>query len=465
MRAEERIAICRILTDLIKADLVIDSNEMQEYIKLCESYNIRREEEIKASSITLSEAVSLLKQSDRGLQRDLIGDFCDLSMSDGFCARPEALLLIGLSRCLEDPYSSAQILSIPQPVFNVAFGSVLYIESSTNEGLNQVINDNFRTLFKECQVVGFNFIYVPKVIEHYRSTDRKLTSRIVRFLSPALSDEGVEDVMNGLLSINTQNFCKDILCNKLGIKELRDTEPALLIKIGRSYVNDNLYANYLKINVDENIVKQMQKLLDTFSGMLSSDNINVSKVEEKKNQFLYHGFYKQLLDIYLIRRNVRSTVNVHPYKEEILMPDIDMKLTKLHRREKALYLLLLIVSKEGGINFNLPQNAKQAQIYEKRMRLFQNRYKVIYELFGGERGGAPDLTQAEIRRPIISCLRRSLAEISGVLYNANDYMINKDVDGYIKVNLDDKELFIFEPERGYVYLYESDIYRKIIDMR
>lgn len=465
MRAEERIAICRILTDLIKADLVIDSNEMQEYVKLCESYNIRREEEIKASSITLSEAVSLLKQSDRGLQRDLIGDFCDLSMSDGFCARPEALLLIGLSRCLEDPYSSAQILSIPQPVFNVAFGSVLYIESSTNEELNQVINDNFRTLFKECQVVGFNFIYVPKVIEHYRSTDRKLTSRIVRFLSPALSDEGVENVINGLLSINTQNFCKDILCNKLGIKELRDTEPALLIKIGRSYVNDNLYANYLKINVDENIVKQMQKLLDTFSGMLSSDNINVSKVEEKKNQFLYHGFYKQLLDIYLIRRNVRSTVNVHPYKEEILMPDIDMKLTKLHRREKALYLLLLIVSKEGGINFNLPQNAKQAQIYEKRMRLFQNRYKVIYELFGGERGGAPDLTQAEIRRPIISCLRRSLAEISGVLYNANDYMINKDVDGYIKVNLDDKELLIFEPERGYVYLYESDIYRKIIDMR
>lgn len=465
MRTEERISICRILTDLIKADLVIDSNEMQEYAKLCESYNIRREEEIKASSITLSDAVNILKKSDRGLQRDLIGDFCELSMSDGFCARPEALLLIGLSRCLEDPNSTAQIISIPQPVFNVAFGSVLYIESSTNEELNRIINENFRTLFKECQVVGFNFIYVPKVIEHYKSTDSKLTSRIVRFLSPALSDEGVENVINGLLSINTQNFCKDILCNKPGIKELRDTEPALLIKIGRSYVNDSLYANYLKINVDERIVEQIQKVLDTFSGMLSSDNINVSKVEEKKNQFLYHGFYKQLLDIYLIRRNVRSTVNIHPYKEEILMPDIDMKLTKLHRREKALYLLLLIVSKEGGINFNLPKNAKQAQVYERRMNLFQNRYKVVYELFGGEKGGAPDLTQAEIRRPIISCLRRSLAEIGGVLYNANDYMINKDTDGYIKVNLDDEELYIFEPEKGYVILNESEIYQRIIDMR
>lgn len=138
MRTEERISICRILTDLIKADLVIDSNEMQEYAKLCESYNIRREEEIKASSITLSDAVNILKKSDRGLQRDLIGDFCELSMSDGFCARPEALLLIGLSRCLEDPNSTAQIISIPQPVFNVAFGSVLYIESSTNEELNRI---------------------------------------------------------------------------------------------------------------------------------------------------------------------------------------------------------------------------------------------------------------------------------------------------------------------------------------
>jgi hypothetical protein len=77
-------------------------------------------------------------------------------------------------------------------------------------------------------------------------------------------DECEAKFRSGLLSINTQNFCKDILCNKLGIKELRDTEPALLIKIGRSYVNDSLYANYLKINVDERIVEQIQKVLDTF---------------------------------------------------------------------------------------------------------------------------------------------------------------------------------------------------------
>lgn len=465
MKAEERIATCRILTDLIKADLVIDSNEMVDYAKLCESYNIRREEEIKASHITLSEALNTLKKAEKGLLRDLIGDFYDLSMSDGFCARSEALLLIGLNKCLEDDSYTSQIISIPQPVFNVAFGSVLYIESNTNDELNDIISRNFRILFKECQVVGFNFLYVPKVIEHYKSTDRKLTSRIVKFLSPALSDEGVENVIDGLLSINTQNFCKDILCNKLGINELRDTEPALLIKIGKSYVDNNPYANYLKLNVDKNIVEQMQNLIDTFSGMLSSDSINVSKVEEKKEQFLYHGFYKQLLDIYLIRKNVRSRVYIHPYKEEILLPDVDMKLMNLHRREKALYLLLLIISKEGGITFNLPKDAKQARIYERRMILFQNRYKAAYKLFGGERGGAPDLTQAEIRRPIISCLRRSPTEVRDFLYNSNDYMINKDKEGYIKVNLDDNELFIYNIDRGYISLSESDIYKKIIDMK
>jgi hypothetical protein len=118
------------------------------------------------------------------------------------------------------------------------------------------------------------------------------------------------------------------------------------------------------------------------------------------------------------------------------------------------------VGRSSGVSVRIMKG-----VYYRRMNLFQNRYKVVYELFGGEKGGAPDLTQAEIRRPIISCLRRSLAEIGGVLYNANDYMINKDTDGYIKVNLDDEELYIFEPEKGYVILNESEIYQRIIDMR
>ena len=70
--------------------------------------------------------------------------------------------------------------------------------------------------------------------------------------------------------------------------------------------------------------------------MISTDIITISKAEEKKNQFLYHGFYKQLLDIFMMRKNVRSRVFINPYNEEITFPDIDSKLEKVHRREKAL---------------------------------------------------------------------------------------------------------------------------------
>ena len=105
------------------------------------------------------------------------------------------------------------------------------------------------------------------------------------------------------------------------------------------------------MEVGTNIVAAAQKLIDTFMSLINADIIPVSTAEEKKKQFLYYGFYKQLLDIFLIRKSIRSRLVIQPYTEEIYFPDIDKKLEKLHRREKALYVLLLIVTQEGGVNF------------------------------------------------------------------------------------------------------------------
>ena len=69
-------------------------------------------------------------------------------------------------------------------------------------------------------------------------------------------------------------------------------------------------------------------------------------------------------------------------------------------------MLLLITTYEGGINFNPPASVKQLDRYNAKMVALQEKYQKIYELFGGDK--APDLTQPEIRRPIISCLKRSL---------------------------------------------------------
>ena len=463
MKKEERVAICRVLLDLIKADYIIDSGEMEHYSLLCGKYSINKDDEVSANFITFAEAISTLANAEKGLKMDFLGDCSEMTISDGFCARSEALLLIALRYILCCDDNDVQVISIPQPIFNVSEGTILYIESR-EESINEVIRNNYRSIFKECQVAGFNFIYIPKVIEHYRSTEEDLIRKIIKFLAPSFTNEGVDTAIHGLLAMDSSVFCKDILCNKLGIKEFRNTSPAFIIKIGRSFVGDDVYANYLKLDIDDSLMHTLQLFLDSFLSMLSSDTISVSTAEEKRNQFMYSGFYKLLLDIFLLRKNIRSRLVIKPFTEMIYFPEVDQKLDKIHRREKALYLLILILSHEGGINFSLPKSAKQIQSYNKRMDLLQKRYQTVYSLFGGESDKAPDLRVPEIRRPIVSCLKRSLANLKGMLYNADDYLILKDEFGNIKVDLDMDLQFIQIVDKQNIPLVESDIYKKILAM-
>lgn len=142
-----------------------------------------------------------------------------------------------------------------------------------------------------------------------------------------MSEDGIENAYGSLMKMTTDIFCKDLLCNKCGITDLRNTYPSLLIKIGNSFVGEVAYANYLKIEVDENILPTVQSLLDSFCDMLNSDVYVVNTSEERDSQFHFHGFYKQLLDIFLIRKNIRSRIVIDPYKEEIAFPDVDAKAT------------------------------------------------------------------------------------------------------------------------------------------
>ena len=100
MKKEERASLVRVLVDLIKADNVIDEGEMELYAKLKNDYSITREDEIAASTMTLADAVSSLSESPRESRESLMSVFSDMTVSDGFCAKQEAQLMIALIYCL-----------------------------------------------------------------------------------------------------------------------------------------------------------------------------------------------------------------------------------------------------------------------------------------------------------------------------------------------------------------------------
>lgn len=464
MLRAHKIAVARIFADLIKADRIIDTGEMECWNRVCAKYSIDKEVETDAQYVSFSDALeSICNSGVQGLKEDLLSDCRSMTVSDGFCAHSEALILIALILML-DSYQPFRVetFSIPKASFNIDIATSLYIESDYDAATNEAIRVNYRSLFKEFQLAGFHFVYPPKIIEHYQDTDPKLFHQILSFLAPSMSESGIENAYKSLMKMTTGVFCKDLLCNKCGITDLRNTYPSLLIKIGNSFVGEDAYANYLKIEVDEDILSTVQSFIDRFCEMLSSDVYVVNTSEERDSQFHFHGFYKQLLDIFLIRKNIRSHILIDPYKEEIFFPDVDAKANGLHRRERALYTLLLCCGKDG-INFNQPKSTDVLAKYMKRMEKIQTRYSIIYSLFGGTADTAPDLSIPEIRRPIFSCLKRSLKNIPS-LYNPEDYNLTKNRDGVFSVNIDDNMVLVTELDSAEpIPLTNSKLFKKFKD--
>lgn len=461
MRAAEKIAVSRIFADLIKADRIVDTGEMECWRIICNKYAIDRDVRIEAREVSFADALNVICNSGvQGLKEDLLGDCREMTVSDGFCAHSEALLMIALTTMLESeqPFRG-EVISIPKANFNIDIATALYIENEFDPETNESIRAHYRSIFKEFQLAGFHFVYIPKIIDHYRNTDSTLFKDILSFLAPAMSETGLDNTYKSLMKMTTGIFCKDLLCNKCGITELRNTMPSLLIKIGNSFVGEAQYANYLKIDVDENISTTVQTFVDRFSEMLSSDVFVVNTSEERDNQFHFHGFYKQLLDIFLVRQNIRSVIYLDPYKEEVIFPDIDAKAMGLHRRERALYALLLCQGADG-INFNTPKSVDALERYNRRMKRIQQRYSAIYAMFGGERETAPDLSVPEIRRPIFSCLKRSIKNLQA-LYNPEDYNITKSGDGAFSVNVEPELVYVYQLDKDEpVPLHESEMFRK-----
>lgn len=171
MKKGERASLVRLLVDLIKADNVIDEGEMELYAKLKNDYSITREDEIAASTMILADAVSSLSESPRELRESLMSVSSDMTVSDDFCAKQEAQLMIALIYCLfEDKGNMCSMYSVHEPDVLIEDNQVLYVETSTDESTNNNIVKNYCFIDKELRLAGFYFIYVPHIANHFATT-------------------------------------------------------------------------------------------------------------------------------------------------------------------------------------------------------------------------------------------------------------------------------------------------------
>ena len=439
MTQQQRIAITRIFSDLIKADAIIDAGEMEMYARVMEEYSITKEMECAAAEMTISEAMHIMANAGERLREKFVADCSEMTVSDGFCAPQEALLMMALRQCVgEDGDGSAEVISAYEPDLKIEANQVIYVESRYSERVNREIQHDYRNIVNMFRLAGFNFIYIPYVANHYKQYGSSTFVQVANFLAPNLSTDELLALQKNLTEMTTVQFCKEQLSARLGMTSLYNAEPSVLIKISSNYVSNKLYGNFLRVEIDREGYNVVQNLMDSYVDMLSSDLVMVSHVDESKGRFLYHGFYKQLFDMYTIRHGRVSTIEINPYQGVIRLPEINKCLEGLRRKEKALYVLFLLESMQGGICFNQPENVRQMSVFNQRMKKVMSAYNKIYELFGGEKDAAPDITLAEIRKPMISNIRKSVSLLKNDLRNAEDYSIRKDDNGVFLIPIDNK---------------------------
>lgn len=335
MTREQRTAIARIISDMIKADNIIEETEIKDMKLLMSKYSLSHQEMSDARKIRFSDAVNALKELSVKERKSFFDDIYKIALSDNICVPREALLLIALQYCLKETNTKdANGNRLPQPYliscptgeasFNDQY--IVYLESNYDQQRNCELEQHFRLLVTITRLCGFNFIYIPKMVEEFRNMNEEYVMDVISYMAPNLESSFIKKVYNRLCSLTTVDFFQNVLYERLQVRALHDTPPSLLINIGTSVVpycsvggSVQYYTEFLCIPISSDILSLVDDILGFYQSKVSiRQSITIN---DSKGQFKYFGFYKALFDF---------LVAPPPVAPDLIFLNQDVKSLKYH---------------------------------------------------------------------------------------------------------------------------------------
>lgn len=309
MTKEQRTAMARIISDMIKADNIIEESEIKDMKQLMSKYSISRQNMNEARKIRFSDAVTILQALSITEREKFFESIYKLSLSDNLCVPREVLYLIALKYCLVkyddidthgDRIPKPYLISCPTGESTISDQYMVYLEGKYSEQHNTEIVRDFKLLVTQCRLNGFNFVYIPKLVEEFKGMDSRYVKDVISYMAPHLDDNVVSDVYNRLCDMTTTEFFHNVLYENLQVKAIYDAKPSILINIGNSVVPYcssegpvQYYTEFLCIPIPTTTLSIIEEVLTFYQNKVSIKTVTIN---DNKGQFKYFGFYKALFD-------------------------------------------------------------------------------------------------------------------------------------------------------------------------
>lgn len=413
---ELKKSVCRILTDLIKADNVISVGEMTILENAAKAYGLTRENHIESYAITLADAAAYVAKQEPNVRERVVKMMVDCALKDGECCREEALLISSIE---VENEGVGRVISIPLNNRPILSSQILFVDSTFNPRKNE-LDKNFEEISRIVEMAGFELIYIPKVARDFKEMKKSEDLKhLLTIVNPTLSESALVSKVMSLQDMDSRYFYLQVLNGRLQMG-LHISRPSWLIRLPNSVVSGKGYANYLCYDVDMDDIKgQLQSFVNGLNRRQHPYTVLVNLHTDRTQDFLYGGFHKALLDVmaadkvepWEVRVYVRAGSNPVPDESEPgkkFTVEICKGKTSypvlINGREAAFYLLLLCGSAAAdsrGIDFE----------YEpERNKMIQAQYVEAYHMVSNRDEKFPDITVSSTFRPIKTRVMKSLEE-------------------------------------------------------
>lgn len=453
-KEQHKTALAKVLSDLVQCDGIVNQGEIDFLQQVYGLFNITLTSRKKATNISLSEAVAILKSLGNEEKIAILRVIRQLSLSDDSLDPAESLLLTALllSIGIELPETegiNANFVSIPNLSFETR-NAVLYVEPAFDKKINACIERDYEAISNLLRQAQREFFYLPKVISDLK-TKKKTFHNTLSYIEPTLSEAQLDHIDTTLPQLNSLFLSKEIFLNYLNANGLKINKPAFFLKIGN--MKPGIYQDFLIIETGTNPLQTLERFVQLNANILNINppvstpkeeafirNLTLKTETEPKDELNYTGFHKIIIDILLKYNGLHEVSRLFiNRKGDIFLTDRNNTEVKMPALCKALYIFFLF--QEDGISLNY-LNDHKSELYKI--------YRCI-STYGDEellKTAIDNLTDfiGSTMNANLSRIRKAFRDILGD--EANIYLIKGEKGGRKIIHLD-RRLVVFEDRKAF----------------